>query len=168
MYINEELEKQLNTKVAQLTKEFVSNLGFSGPAERLGVLCIGPDYSGTVAMRVLHGLAKNRKLPTLICLDVPFPGEAHDNYQKIAEFLLPHLKEKFDVIVLIKAAVLSGKNYTWIVETLTKEGVGFDEKNIITVASVELESSSFKSKVVGQVVSDMPEFWWEADLEVWD
>lgn len=165
MYVNEELEKQLNAKVSYLTKQLVDGLGV--PVERLGVICIGPDYSGTVAMQVLHGLAKNRKLPEFVVLDVPYPGESKDHYQQVVKLLLPHLKQKLDVLVLVEAAVISGNNYTWLLETLTSPG-GYEEKDIITVASLELQSSVFKSKIVGQVVEDMPEFWWEADLEVWD
>jgi uracil phosphoribosyltransferase len=76
------------------------------------------------------------------------------------------MKKVIDKVVLVEAAVLTGGNYTWIIEELTK--VGFAHEDILTLALVEHKDSVFKSKIVGDYVSEVPTFYWEEYNKHWE
>jgi hypothetical protein len=130
------------------------------------VINVSPDYSSTVAMQIAHYLSDEGKMLDLFELDVPYPGEGKDFY------LLKFIKEfekhipKYKKVILCEAAVLSGKNYTWIKEVLLK--YGYKDEDILTVALLEMKSSIFKSDFVGEYIDSMPEFYWEKYNKNWD
>ncbi len=127
---------------------------------------VSPDYSSNVTMQIAHHLSEAGKMLDLFHLDVPYPGEKRDVYEyefKRNSVLIPY---KYDKIILVEAAVLSGNNYTWIKERLLD--MGYENDDIITVALLEMKSSKFKCDFVGEYVSDMPEFYWERYNKHWD
>jgi len=127
---------------------------------------VSPDYSSNVTMQIAHHLSEGGKMLDLFHLDVPYPGEKRDVYEyefKRNSVLIPY---KYDKIILVEAAVLSGNNYTWIKERLLD--MGYENDDIITVALLEMESSKFKCDFVGEYISDMPEFYWERYNKHWD
>lgn len=165
MFIDKELEQSLLGVVTSKVKE----LGLDKvKSERLGVFCVSPDYSSIVGLRVLHALSNNGELPNYVFLDVAYPDdpqEKKDQYRKLVNIMAPYYKKTLDKIVLVEAAVLTGKNYTWIREELM--AVGFLPDDIITVALLEMKDSGFKSDVVGEYISTMPEFYWEEPNKHW-
>jgi hypothetical protein len=130
------------------------------------VINVSPDYSSTVAMQIAHYLSDHGKMLDLFELDVPYPGESKEPYlhkfKKEFEERIP----KYNKVVLCEAAVLSGKNYTWIKETLLE--YGYKSEDIITVALLEMETSVFKSDFVGEYIDRMPEFYWERYNKNWN
>ena len=115
------------------------------------VINVSPDYSSTVAMQIAHYLSDEGKMLDLFELDVPYPGETKEYYLEKFQKEFTEYVSKYDKVILCEAAVLSGKNYTWI-----------------TKALLEMESSIFKSNFVGEYINTMPEFYWERYNKNWD
>lgn len=154
-----------NLKEYNLIQELFKKLPAVDPYKTL-VLNISPDYSSTVSMQIAHYLSQDGKMLDIEGVDVPFPGENRGYYEQDFEQLTLNFSTKYDKIILCEAAVLSGKNYTWLKEILLDRGYKNDE--IITVALLEMNSSIFKSDYVGEYISDMPEFYWERYNKHWD
>jgi len=165
MYISKELESSLLESLVGLVKE----LDLAVSSDKLAVLCVSPDYSSIVGLRVLHALSKDGELPHYVFLDVAYPDDSEEKkaqYKKVVEIMAPHFKKTVDKIILVEAAVLTGKNYKWIKEELVK--VGFKEEDVITVALLETKDSIFKSDIVAQYVEGIPEFYWEEYNKHWE
>lgn len=161
-YINQELENTLTDKVGESLIEVLKDV----KAKDVLFVALGPDYSAGLTMRLLHKAGKvNGSLSDMIFVDLPFPGEEVEKYKGILKFLVPHMKSQAKKVVFVEAGTLTGNNFTWVKETCL-EG-GYSSEDIITVSLVEMNTSKFKCDIVGQHIDAMPEFWWEADLDVW-
>ena len=155
--IDGELESSLINVVCLGVKERFKDLS---DVSKLGVLCVSPDYSGTVGMRVLHALYKNQ-LPEYVCIDTAHSSntdEEKNNFKVIFNVLAPYLKQKVDKVVIVSS--IDSEEYTWIKETLIK--ANFSEENLTFVSLVENKDSEFKSDVVGEYIEFTPKFWWES------
>jgi hypothetical protein len=130
------------------------------------VLNISPDYSSTVSMHVAHHLSLYGRMLDIASVDVPYPKESADSYKRAFASMLPVISAKYEQVILCEAAILSGKNYTWIVDMLM--GAGFDRSDIITTALVERDGSVFKSDYVGGRCRTMPDFYFEKYNFNWD
>ena len=130
------------------------------------VLNVSPDYSSAVAMQIAHYLSDKGHMLDIIPVDVPYPGESKDLYVEAFEKISLELIDGYNKIILCEAAVLSGKNYTWLKDILLTKG--YSDNNIISVALLEMYSSTFKSTFVGEYIKDMPEFYWERYNKAWD
>lgn len=117
-------------------------------------------------MQVAHHLSEEGRMLDLVGVDVPYPGEERGFYVREFKRLALGFPIRYDKIILCEAAVLSGKNYTWIKEVLLDRG--YENDDIITVALLEMETSVFKSDFVGEYVKGMPEFYWERYNKHWD
>jgi hypothetical protein len=165
--VSQELETSLLNKVLAEVKEVGKS--WTCPAERVLVLCVSPDYSGIVALRVLHALSKDGELPQHAALDVAYPKdpqEKKDSYKRVLQVMAPHFKKIVDKVVLVEAAVLTGNNYQWIQEELVK--VGFAQEDILTLALLEHKDSVTKCKIVGDYTNEVPTFYWEEYNKHWD
>lgn len=127
------------------------------------VLMVSPDYSATVAMHVAHALSKDREMLSIIPVEVPYPKEDPFKYEIAFIDLMTALPSNITQVVLVEAAVISGKNYTWMCEILKALN-----KRIITVAQYESASSQFHCDVVGRYYHGMVEFYFERDNKNWD
>lgn len=130
------------------------------------VLNVSPDYSSIVAMQLAHHLSVDGKMLDLISVDVPYPQEDKDVYKEKFEQINKEFKNKYDKVILVEAAVLSGNNYTWLSKCL--KDIGYKDEEIITVALLEMSSSIFKCNYVGEYIDSMPEFYWERYNIHWD
>lgn len=130
------------------------------------VLNVSPDYSSTVSMQVAHYLSAYGRMLDIVGVDVPYPGEGKEDYEKVFKRVSLEFPIKYDKIILCEAAVLSGKNYKWIKEVLLDRG--YENDDLITVSLLEMESSVFKCDFVGEYVREMPEFYWERYNKHWD
>lgn len=137
--------------------------------EQTLMLMVSPDFSGIVTTIMSHALSPDGgKMMYTETVHVPDPGEEQDKYK--ARFLRdfptqmkgfeehPHLK-----FIVAEAGVISGRNYIWIYDMLTKE---FDipKENIRTVALFENTHSAFKCDYVGEYYDNETQdlcFWWE-------
>ena len=136
------------------------------PADTV-VLNVSPDYSSTVAMHVAHHLSKDGEMLPIIGVDVPYPNELDVLYKHEFYMLLQNLQYTKKKFILVEAAVLTGKNYTWMVEIM--KGFGIDPDNILTVTLFEKFDSTFKCAFVGEVFhTDMIEFYYERYNKHWD
>lgn len=164
--ISQEVENSLLAKVIKEVKQECKDWK---DALRIGVFCVSPDYSSIVALRVLHALSKDGELPQYVPLDVAYPDDSQqkkDSYRNVLKAVAPHFKKMMDKVVLVEAAVLTGGNYTWIQEELTK--VGFAPEDILTLTLLEHKDSVYKCKIVGDYVSEVPTFYWEEYNKHWD
>lgn len=130
------------------------------------VLNVSPDYSSTVSMQIAHYLSSEGEMLDLFGVDVPYPGEKRDFYEKKFKQRFHFYPLRYDKLILCEAAVLSGNNYTWLKNALFD--MGYENDDIITVALLEMETSVFKCDYVGEYVSEMPEFYWERYNKHWD
>ena len=130
------------------------------------VLNVSPDYSSIVAMQLAHHLSVDGKMLDLVSVDVPYPQEDKGIYKEKFEQINKEFKIKYDKIILVEAAVLSGNNYTWLSKCL--KDIGYKDEDIITVALLEMSSSIFKCDYVGEYVDSIPEFYWERYNIHWD
>ena len=130
------------------------------------VLNVSPDYSSIVAMQLAHHLSVDGKMLDLVSVDVPYPQEDKDVYKEKFEQINKEFKNKYDKVILVEAAVLSGNNYTWLSKCL--KDIGYKDEDIITVALLEMSSSIFKCNYVGEYIDSMPEFYWERYNIHWD
>lgn len=165
MFISKELESTLLDDLVSKVKALDLKLDNN----KVVVLCVSPDYSSIVSLRVLHALSKDGELPQFGFLDVAYPNdpeEKKESYKQILRMIAPHFKKELEKIILVEAAVLTGNNYTWIKEELVK--VGFKSEDIISIALVESKDSIFKSDLVAQYTEDMPEFYWEEYNKHWE
>jgi hypothetical protein len=156
--IDDKLELSLINAVCLEVKEKFKGLT---DVSKLAVICVSPDYSGSIGMRVFHTLAK-KELPEYICIDTPYStdsDEQKNNYKVILNVLAPYLKQKIDKVVLVSSA--DSDEYTWIKETLIK--ATFLEEDLTFVSLVEHKDSIFKSQIVGEYVEFTPKFYWEVD-----
>lgn len=136
------------------------------PADTM-VLNVSPDYSSTVAMHVAHHLSKDGEMLPITGVDVPYPDEIDTLYKQEFYMLLQNLQYTTRKYILVEAAVLTGKNYTWMIEMM--KSFGIDPDNILTVALYERFDSIFKCAFVGEVFyTDMIEFYYERDNKHWD
>jgi len=164
MFISKELESSLLESVVGLVKE----LDLAVSNDKLAVLCISPDYSSIVGLRVLHALSKDGELPHYVFVDVAYPDDSEEKkeqYKKVVQIMAPYFKKTVDKVILVEAVVLTGNNYKWIQEELVK--AGFLKEDILTVALLELKDSIFKCDIVGQYVDEIPEFYWEEENNHW-
>jgi hypothetical protein len=130
------------------------------------VLNVSPDYSSIVAMQLAHHLSVDGKMLDLVSVDVPYPQEDKGIYKEKFEQINKEFKIKYDKIILVEAAVLSGNNYTWLSKCL--KDIGYKDEDIITVALLEMSSSIFKCDYVSEYVDSIPEFYWERYNIHWD
>jgi hypothetical protein len=130
------------------------------------VLNVSPDYSSIVAMQLAHHLSVDGKMLDLVSVDVPYPQEDKGIYKEKFEQINKEFKNKYDKIILVEAAVLSGNNYTWLSKCL--KDIGYKDEDIITVALLEMSSSIFKCDYVSEYVDSIPEFYWERYNIHWD
>ena len=130
------------------------------------ILNVSPDYSSTVAMQIAHYLSDKGHMLDIISVDVPYPGENKDLYVEAFKKTCLQFIGRYSKIILCEAAVLSGKNYTWLKDILSTKG--YDDDSIISAALLEMHSSIFKSTFVGEYIEDMPEFYWERYNKAWD
>jgi hypothetical protein len=169
-FVDKLLEEELLDDVCGIVKDKANDWHSKGiEAKDVGVFCVSPDYSSIVAMRVLHSCAIDRKLPSIIAIDTPFPKETEENKEKykiMFSSLIQFWKQAFKKIILVEVNVLTGKNFEFMLEALVDND--FKKEDIFTVALVEMESSVFKCDLTGKVVKEMPHFWWEADIKDWD
>jgi len=164
--ISQELENSLLSKVLEEVREECKEWK---DALRIGVFCVSPDYSSIVALRVLHVLSRDGELPHYVPLDVAYPKDSEEkkeSYKRVLQAVAPHLKKLMDKVVLVEGAVLTGSNYTWIIEELIK--AGFLKEDIVTLALLEHKDSKFKCKIVGDYVNEVPTFYWEEYNKHWD
>jgi hypothetical protein len=166
--IDAELEFSLIKKVCSEVKEKFEDLP---DISKVGVICVSPDYSGTVGMRVFHNLVDKKfsegfpegfpeKFPEYICVDTPLSSETADqekNYKVIIEVLAPYLKQKLEKLVLVSS--FDSNHYTWIKEGLLK--ANFAEEDLTFVSLVESKDSVFNADIVGEHIDLEPKFWWE-------
>ena len=99
-------------------------------------------------------------------VDVPYPKESKDEYQKTfikASVIFPQM---YDKVILCEAAVLSGNNYIWIKKVLLD--LGYKNENIITTALIEMTTSIFNCDYVAEYSTKMPEFYYERHNKHWD
>jgi len=129
------------------------------------ILNVSPDYSSTVAMQIAHYLSDKGHMLDIISVDVPYPGENKDLYVEAFKKISLELINEYSNIILCEAAVLSGKNYTWLKDVLLTNG--YSDNHITSVALLEMYSSTFKSTFVGEYITDMPEFYWERYNKAW-
>lgn len=158
--IDDTLESSLINTVCLEVKEKFKDLS---DVSKLGVLCVSPDYSGTVSMRVLHALHNPDKnpLPEYVCIDTPYDtdsDEQKNNFKVILNVLAPYFKQKVDKVVIVSA--IDSEEYSWVKEVLIK--ANFLEENLTFVSLVESKDSNFKSEIVGEYIEFTPKFWWEA------
>jgi len=130
------------------------------------VFNVSPDYSSNVAMQLAHYLSNHGKMLDLFPVEVPYPKEDPGLYQEAFKEAVKQITYKYDKIILVEAAVLSGNNYTWIKEYLLD--MGYENDDIITVSLIELYTSKFKCDFVGEYSIEMPEFYWERYNKHWD
>lgn len=124
------------------------------------VLNVSPDYSSTVSMHIAHHLSKDGQMLDMIPVDVPYPTEDIQPYKQTFINTLSTIKNHYSKVILCEAAVLSGKNYTWLVNTLQYIG-GYRLDDIHTVALFEKIDSTYKSDFVGMYCDSMPDFYFE-------
>lgn len=130
------------------------------------ILNVSTDYSSTVAMQIAHYLSDKGHMLDIISVDVPYPVENKDLYVEAFKKISLELINEYSNIILCEAAVLSGKNYTWLKDVLLTNG--YSDNHITSVALLEMYSSIFKSTFVGEYITDMPEFYWERYNKAWD
>lgn len=167
--ISQELENRLLLDVTSKVKEEASQWKDVKDVTKVGVICVSPDYSAIVGLRVLHSLSKDGELPQYMGLDVAYPDDSQEkkeSYKNVLRAVAPHLKKMMDKVVLVEVAVLTGGNYQWIIEELVK--VGFAQGDILTLALVEHKDSVTKCKIVGDYVDEVPTFYWEEYNKHWD
>ncbi len=131
------------------------------------VLNVSPDYSSTIAMHVAHHLSQDGEMLPIASVDVPYPGELSTLYKQEFYMLLQNLRYTKKKFILVEAAVLTGKNYTWMLEMMQQFEI--HPANIITVALYEKFDSIYKCDVVGELFhDDMVEFYYERYNKHWD
>jgi hypothetical protein len=131
------------------------------------ILNVSPDYSSTVAMRMSHAMSADGEIMEMINIDVPYPDELDVLYKQEFFLTLRHLKKSIKKFILVEAAVLSGKNYTWMVNMMLDEGIA--PENIVTTAAFQRHDSVFYCEYVGEEFNqDMIEFYWERYNKHWD
>ncbi len=131
------------------------------------ILNVSPDYSSIYAMRLAHYMSDAGEMMEMVNVDVPYPDELDIMYKQEFFLTLRNLKRRFKKFILCEAAVLSGKNYTWIVDMMVAEGI--HPEDIITTALFQRQNSIYVTEHIGKVFwEDMIEFHWEKYNKHWD
>lgn len=128
---------------------------------------VSPDYSSIVSQNLIHFLSTDEPLD-MLSLDVPYPGENYRGYE--IKFLndFKEYREIYNNFILVEAAVISGNNYTWIVNAM-KEFFDINNNNILTTALYQQKDSKYKCDIVGEIFDDkMIQFAWESYNKYWD
>lgn len=115
------------------------------------VLMVSPDYSATVAMHLAHAWSRNGEMLPVIAVDVPYPDEGMEEYQK--KMIVQQMDIRpFRKLVLVEAGIIRGGNWEWLLEMI--RSWGFAPENITTVAMCENIHSRVKSDYVGEYYDD--------------
>jgi len=131
------------------------------------ILNVSPDYSSIFAMRLAHYMSAEGEVMEMVNVDVPYPDELDMVYKQEFYLTLRNLKRRFKKFILCEVAVLTGKNYTWMVEMMVAEGI--HPEDIMTTALFQRHDSIFDTQYVGQLFQeDMIEFHWEKYNKHWD
>ena len=150
----------------EVLQELLAKLPDVDPIDT-AVLNVSPDYSSTVSMHVAHHLSKDGRMLDIVPVDVPYPSEDVQQYKDTFSKMVPTLKSQYNKLILCEAAVLSGKNYTWLTDILQSVG-GYGLEDITTVALFERDNSIYKSSFVGRYCDSMPDFYFERYNLNWD
>ena len=158
MKVNREEEWVTIQKVCRDLEEYGIN-----PLNAL-ILNISPDYSSTISMHIAHHLSSMGEMMEIIPVDVPYPDEDPRPYRDTFIKKLPLFTK--NKLVLVEAGIISGSNYTVMVNVLTN----IYNKEVITVAQYENIHSIFKCDVVGRYYDwnkEQLEFYWERENKHW-
>lgn len=109
------------------------------------VAMVSPDYSATAAMHVAHHLSFDGEMLEIVPVDVPYPDEDPEPYQREFVKKTTYAFYPFETVILVEAGVITGGNYDFLANHLIDSGF-----NVITVALFENMHSKYKCDVVGE------------------
>ena len=128
------------------------------------ILNISPDYSSSISMHIAHHLSSMGEMMDMLHINVPYPDEDPTPYRDNFIKQIPLFNKQ--KIVLVEAGIISGSNYTFMVNSLSS----IKGKEVITVAQYENIHSIFKCNVVGKYYDwnkEQLEFYWERENNHW-
>ena len=137
--------------------------------DRTLMLMVSPDFSGIVTTIVSHALSPERgRMMYTDVIHVPDPTEDQQKFKDRLRRDFPAIRQSFEdqpmeKFIIAEAGVISGRNYVWIYNMLTKE-FGVPGENIRTMALFENIHSKFKCDYVGEYYDNETQdlcFWWE-------
>lgn len=137
--------------------------------ERTLMLMVSPDFSGIVTTIMSHALSLDgqRTMYTDV-IHVPDPTEDQKKFKdrfdlEFANTINGFEDQPYHKFIVAEAGVISGRNYVWIYDKMTKE-FGIDPENIRTVALFQNIHSRFQCDYVGEYYDNETQdlcFWWE-------
>jgi len=141
--------------------------------EQTLMLMVSPDFSGIVSTIMSHGLSvEGKRMMYTDVIHVPDPTEDQQKFKDRLRRDFPTIRQSFEdtpmeKFIIAEAGVISGRNYVWIYDMLTKE-FNVPQENIRTVALFENKHSQFKCDYVGEYYDNETQdlcFWWEKPNE---
>lgn len=133
------------------------------------MLMVSPDFSGIVTTIMAQQLSTpGEPLMYVDCIHVPDPDEDPKLFRERFIRDWPSIQRSFEdkpmeKFILVEAGVISGRNYTWLVDTMVNQ-LSVPKDNILTVALYESVCSEYKCDIVGDHYCHLEEdlcFWWE-------
>lgn len=132
------------------------------------MVMVSPDFSGIVTTILAQAVSPDDgEMMYVDVIHVPDPDEDRELFKTRFRHDFPQIQKSFEAepmtkFILVEAGIISGRNYTWVVEEMMKFGV--PRENIITVALFQNIHSAFECDYVGEYYDDTKEdlcFWWE-------
>lgn len=133
------------------------------------MVMVSPDFSGIVTTILAQALSgDDGEIMYTDCIHVPDPDEDVNLFKERLRKDWPAIERgfedtKYEKFILAEAGVISGGNYTWLVDTLVNE-FGVPKDNIRTVALYQNIHSKFQCDYVAEYYDNETEdlcFWWE-------
>lgn len=114
---------------------------------------VSPDYSSIISMLLLHEFSRDGEILDMFNVEVPYPDQLPNPFQLKFEETFKTYVKSYKNFILVEAGVISGRNYTWLIDTMTNM-FNIEKENILTVALCQNIHSQFDCDVIGELYDD--------------
>jgi hypothetical protein len=133
----------------KLVDQLKKNTKFDINPEDTLLLNVSPDYSSIISMLLLHEFSRDGEILDMFNVEVPYPDQLPSPFELKFEETFKSYSQPYKNFMLIEAGVISGRNYTWLVDTMCNM-FNINKNNILTVALCQNKHSIFQCDVVGE------------------
>ena len=102
----------------KLVDELRTNKKFDINPEDTLLMNVSPDYSSIISMLLLHEFSRDGETLDMFNVEVPYPDQLPGPFELKFEETFKTYAQPYKNFMLVEAGVISGKNYTWLVDTM--------------------------------------------------
>ena len=134
----------------KLVDQLKNNKKFDINPDDTLLINVSPDYSSIISMLLLHEFSRDGEILDMFNVEVPYPDQLPNPFQLKFEETFKSYVKPYKNFILVEAGVISGRNYTWMVDTMNKM-FNINKNDILTVALCQNSRSIFTCDVIGEL-----------------